>query len=275
MSETVSNIKSRRLLAIFAAITVATFAGCGSQAYEQRLAETAKYYAYRQQVDSALERNSWQDYGIQMRLPKGFQEIPGPVEEDEHDERQPDFLSKPLPGLIGAWQTEVYVEIPDRESPSMPAWIFLCTNHNRFLNQQTDPTATPALLVEDLSNTLAAELRYEPDTALNRWAYEETRAPGGTPYVPRKTYESIMLDDERDIGEERVRMQFRLIRYYVDQIQFCLLTVTPHEEILDRQDRQRFYGINGALDLMMEQLVVSGEPPRQQRSGPAPSGGGF
>jgi hypothetical protein len=275
MSANFSNFQSRGLLAIFVVVIASTIAGCGSQAYEQRLAETAKYYAYRQQVDSALERNAWQDLGIQMRLPKGFQEIPGPVEEDEHDQRQPNFLSKSLPGLIGAWQTEVYVEIPDRESPSMPAWIFLCTNHQRFLNQQSDPTATPALLVEDLSNTLAAELRYEPDTALNRWAYEETRAPTGTPYVPRKTYESIMLDDERNIGEERVRMQFRLIRYYVDQIQFCLLTVTPHEEILDRQDRQTFYGINGAIDLMMEQLVVSGEPPRQQRAGPAPSGGGF
>ncbi len=272
MPETAFRIRQSGSLAILITIAVATLVGCGSQAYEQRLAETAKYYAYRQQVDSALQRNAWQDYGIQMRLPKGFQEIPKPVEEDEHDARQPDFLSQPLPGLIGAWQTEVYVEIPDRESTSMPAWIFLCTNHERFLNQQSDPTATPTLLIEDLSNVLAAELRYEPDTALNRWTYEETRAPIGTPYVPRKTYEWIMLDDERTIGDQQVRMQFRLIRYYVNEIQFCLLTVAPHEEILDRGDWRKLYG---TIDLMMENLVVSGEPPRQQRSGPAPSGGGF
>lgn len=272
MSDKSSRFWTRGLLTILAAVTAGTLAGCGSQAYEQRLAETAKYYAYRQQVDSALEIRAWQEYGIQMRLPKGFQEIPGPTEEDEHDGRQPDFLAQPLPGLIGAWQTEVFVEIPERESPSMPAWIFLCTNHERFLNQQADPTDTPALLVEDLSNTLAAELRYEPDTAINRWSYEETRAPVGTPYVPRKTYEWIMLDDERNINDERVRMQFRLIRYYVDKIQFCLLTVVPHDEILDRRDWRKLYS---GIDLMMENLVVSREVPRQQRSGPAPSGAGI
>ena len=114
MPETAFRIRQSGSLAILITIAVATLVGCGSQAYEQRLAETAKYYAYRQQVDSALQRNAWQDYGIQMRLPKGFQEIPKQVEEDEHDARQPDFLSQPLPGLIGAWHTEVYVEIPDR-----------------------------------------------------------------------------------------------------------------------------------------------------------------
>lgn len=272
MSKTNSRTRHSGLLTILTAVMLATIAGCGSQAYEQRLAETAKYYAYRQQVDTALQRHTWKEFGIEMRLPNGFQEIPGPTEEEEHDIRQPNFLSQPLPGLVGAWQSKVYVEIPDRESPSMPAWIFVCTNHERFLNQQADPTATPALFVEDLSNMLAAELRYEPDTALNRWTYEETRAPVGTPYVPRKTYEWIMLDDELTINDERVRMQFRLVRYYVDQIQFCLITVLPHEEILDRRDWRKVYG---AVDLMMENLVVSGEPPRQQRSGPAPSGGGF
>jgi hypothetical protein len=251
---------------------VATIVGCGTQAYEQRLAETAKYYTYRQQVDSALERNAWQKFGIQFRLPKGFQEIPEPTEEDQHDSRQPGFLSKPLPGLVGAWQGEVFVEIPDRESPTMPAWIFLCTNHQRFLNKQSDPTSTPALLVEDLTNVLAAELRYEPDTALNRWTYEETRAPAGTPYVPRKTYEWILLDDERTINDERVRMQFRLIRYYVNQIQFCLLTVVPHEEVLDRRDART---IDKAINLAMENLVVDGEPPRMQGSATPSSGGGF
>ena len=67
-------------------------------------------------------------------------------------------------------------------------------------------------------------------------------------------------------------MQFRLIRYYVDQIQFCLLTVVPHDEILDRRDWRKFY--NG-IDLMMENLVVSGEVPRKQLSGPATSGAGI
>ncbi|NQV29211.1 MAG: hypothetical protein HQ518_33065 [Rhodopirellula sp.] len=272
MSQVTTSIRAGGLQAVFTAVVMATIVGCGSQAYEQRLAETAKYYAYRQQVDTALERNPWQEFGIQLRLPQGFQEIPGPTEEGEHDGRQPNFLSKPLPGLVAAWQSEVYVEIPDRESKTMPAWIFLCTNHQRFLDQQSNPTATPALFVEDLSNVLAAELRYEPDTALNRWTYEETRAPVGTPYVPRKTYEWIMLDDERNINDERVRMQFRLIRYYVNQIQFCLLTVAPHEEILDRRDWRKFYT---GIDLAMENLVVSGDPPRQQSSGPPASGGGF
>ena len=251
-------------------ITIAVAcAGCGAQTYEQRLAETAHYYEYRQRVDNALERNPWQQFGVQFRQPKGFVEIPGPTEEGEHDPRQPDFLKQPLPGLIGAWQGEVQIDIPDREESTMPAWIFLCTNHQRFLDRLTDPTVTPALLVEDLSNVLAADLRYEPDTALNPWQYEETRAPQGTPYVPRKTYDSIVLDDERNISGERIHMDFRLVRYYVDEIQFCLLSVVPHGDILDRRER-----VYSNIDLAMENLVVSGDPPRPQSAAQS-SGGGF
>lgn len=257
-----------------ASLGLATVVGCGAQTYEQRLAETAKYYAYRQKVDAALERNPWQEFGIQMRLPKGFQPIPGPVEEGEHDARQPDFFERPLPGLIGAWQTEVYIDQPDAEPTSAPAWLFVCTNHQRFLDKQSDPTSTPALLVEDLTNVLAAELGYEPDTALNRWQYEETRAPSGTPYVPRKTYESIMLDNGDNPDGNQIRLQFQFIRYYVSQIQFCLLTVVPHEEILDRRDWKRFYGPDSAISLAMENLVVSGDPPRPGNAVQS-SGGGF
>lgn len=271
MSEIFTSVRNRSVLAIVASVVFAMVAGCGTQTYEQRLAETAKYYTYRQQVDTALTRNAWQEFGIQLRIPKGFQPIPGPTEEDAHDGRQPNFLSKPLPGLIGAWQSEVHVDLPDREEPTMPVWLFVCTNHQRFLDKQSDPSITPALFVEDLGNVLAAELRYEPDTALNRWTYEEVRAPDGTAYVPRKTYEWIMLDDEREIDGTRVRLQFRLVRYYVNQIQFCLLTVAPHDEIMDRRDwRELYTGIN----LAMENLVVSGDPPRQQ-SAATTSGGGF
>lgn len=261
----------RGWLASLASLLILTVIGCGTQTYEERLAETAKYYAYRQQVDSALTRNPWQEFGIQLRIPKGFQQIPGPTEEDAHDGRQPGFLSNPLPGLVGAWQGEVHVELPDREDPTMPAWIFVCTNHQRFLDKQSDPGVTPALFVEDISNLLATELRYEPDTALNRWTYEEVRAPVGTAYVPRKTYEWIMLDDEKEIDGTQVRMQFRFIRYYVNEIQFCLLTVAPHDEVLDRRDWRQFYT---GIDLAMENLVVSGDPPRQQSSAQT-SGGGF
>ena len=61
MSDNFSRFWTRGLLTILAAVTAGTLVGCGSQAYEQRLAETAKYYAYRQQVDSALELRAWQE----------------------------------------------------------------------------------------------------------------------------------------------------------------------------------------------------------------------
>lgn len=264
-------LRRRCLLALFAGVAAATIFGCGTQAYEHRLAETARYYEYRQRVDTALERNAWQQFGVELRAPKGFQEIPGPTEEGQHDARHPNFFRAPLPGLIGAWQGEVAVDIPNRDVSTMPAWIFVCTNHQRFLDKLSEPTITPHGLKEDLTNVLATELRYEPDTALNRWQYEEVRAPQGTPYVPRKTYEWIILDDERIIDGSRVRMEFRLVRFDVKEIQFCMLTVVPHEEVLDRRDWRRFYS---AIDLAMENLVVSGDPPRA-KSAAQSSGGGF
>lgn len=268
-SKTATATGQRTMLAAMTMLLLTAFVGCGTQAYEHRLQETARYYEYRQRVDTALQRNAWQQFGIEFRVPNGFQEIPGPVEEGEPDIRQPNFLRQRLPGLIGAWQGEVMVDIPNREETSMPAWLFVCTNHNRFLDKQSDPTITPALLIEDLANALATDLRYEPDTAINPWQWEEVRSPQGTAYVPRKTYEWIVLDDERNIDGERVRLEFRLIRYYVNEIQFCLLSVIPHGEILDRRER-----VYTNIDLAMENLVVSGEPPRPQ-SAVQSSGGGF
>ena len=122
--------------------------GCGSEKYQERLDASSEYFKYRREVDSILETRWWQagTFGLQFRVPRGFVEIPGPETEEDPDIRQPDFLPRPLPGLVGAWEAEVPVEIEESETTSLRAWIFICTNHADHLKRYEDPLIEPEKL---------------------------------------------------------------------------------------------------------------------------------
>lgn len=243
--------------------------GCGSQTYEQRLDESRRYFEYRQRVDEALEPHVWTAFGVEFRPPRGFRELPGPAKDGDPDTRQPAFFAQPLPGLLGAWQGDVRVEIQGSDLQTVPGYVFICTNHQRYLERATNPQVFPVELLDDVSNVLAATLRYEPNTAVNPWKFEEVRCPVGTAYVKRKVYDVIRLDGEIDVSGQRLRMDFRMFRYNVGDIQFALITVLPHADILDRRER-----IDSRIDLAMETLTMTGDAPRQQSAAPS-AGGGF
>jgi hypothetical protein len=260
-----------------------TLAGCGTQTYEERLAASTAYFSYRQQVDSLLESRAWKEEGITFRPPKGFSELspPPPANGDDSpsppDARQPPFLTHKMPGLVGAWQSQLRVEIPDSDVQELPAWLLICTNHDDYRQKFDNPQILPAAFMENLTNAVADCTGFARSTAIEPWKFTEVRAPSGTAYVPRKDYDWILLSDPEmtfEVDGQKVRYDFRVYRYFIGQnIQFALVSIVPSDDILSRSSRPY-----DGIDMAMEQLTATDEVPRTRSGAPATapiSGGGF
>jgi hypothetical protein len=105
---------------IVVAMFLAGMSGCGSGVYEQRMANTQALYNRLALRNQHLRPETWTDGGgIRFRLPKNFEELPGPVKPEppkdgepadpilveEEDPRQPRrILNTLLPGLRGAFK---------------------------------------------------------------------------------------------------------------------------------------------------------------------------
>ncbi len=264
-------------------LIVFMFAGCGTQTYEERLAASTAYFRYREQVDSLVEPRTWKAEGITFRPPRGFVELPPPppaADEDSPpppDTRQPEFLTHKLPGLVGAWQSQLRVEIPDSDVEELPAWLLVCTNHDDYRQKFDNPQVMPGAFMESLTNAVADCTGFARSTAIEPWKFTEVRVPTGTAYVPRKDYDWILLSDPEmtfEVDGQAVRYDFRVYRYFVGQnIQLALVTIVPSDEILARSSRPY-----DAIDMAIEQMTVTDEVPRTRKGAPAAapvSGGGF
>lgn len=267
---TTTTLSNPTSLALLAVVAIAATAGCGMQQYEERLNETEAYFAYRQKIDTALETTVWrgQPYNLEFRPPKGYREIPGPDEEGGHDPRQPPFINYRLPGLIGAWQGQVRVEIEGTDTDRLPAFLFLCTNHSRFL--ELDDENPPDLFLTDILENIAPALDYGPPSE-GGWQWTEIRSPRGVKaYVPRKTFEWINLRDVTcNISDEQLAMDFRIHHFANGPIQMALISVVPQESMIDPRER-----IEQGLEYAMEQLQMGSEVPRKTGAVQS-SGGGF
>lgn len=260
---------TRILTSLLAAIILC---GCGSQAYEERLEQSKKYFEYRQEVDAVLQTRWWQagSFGLEFRPPKDFVEIPGPAEE-EADNRQPTFLPRPLRGLVGAWEATVPVDIEGSEVTEQRAWIFLCTNHDAFLKKEDDPLVEPDKFTEQFIADLAFSLRYEAPTEEAPWPFVEERTPAGTRYVPVKDFISTNppLEDRINIdGSGEVNMSFMLSQYTVGSIQMTLIAAYPSG--IDTR-----YRIEGRMKTAMEILRLSDEIPSKKKAQAVSSGAGL
>ena len=245
--------------------------GCGSQAYEERLEESRKYFEYRQSVDAVLQPRWWQadGFGLQFRPLKDFVEIPGPAE-GEPDHRQPPFLPRPLRGLVGAWEANVPVDIEGSDVTEQRAWIFLCTNHEAFLRKEDDATVEPEKFTDQMIADLGFCLRYDEPTEERPWFTEE-RTPAETRYVPVKDYGVTVQPFEHTVniaGSGQVNMSFMLNQYAVGPIQMMLIVAYPTG--IDTR-----YGIEGRIKTAMEALRLTEEIPSKKKVLAPSSGGGF
>lgn len=145
-----------------AVIVCSLVSGCGLQNYEQRLAETSKYYAYLAKIDSNLAA-AWKDGPIdELRVPLQFKAIrkppappkpaEGEAEEAPVDPRQPNYIALELPGLLGAWEAP-FDRTVDGKKQTRKGYIYAVSNYSMFnselASQAPDFTRTLLGLISD------------------------------------------------------------------------------------------------------------------------------
>ncbi len=109
------------------------------------------------------------------------------------DTRQPPYLGVELPGLVAAW------EIPGE------AYLYLCSNHQRFVDQQaaTGGTGGPANFFVDLEAALQQgfEFMLSADPAKGPaevHATFEERIPKSDEFAPQKLYRTIRIEKQSE-----------------------------------------------------------------------------
>lgn len=199
MKNRISTILSRssnaNLPVLFCLATVVLCSGCGAETYDQRLNETVKYFAYVDTRNQALS-GTWSSPSIDFRPPLDFEEIQNtqavpttpaengeaePAQADQTiDSRQPDYIDLKLPGLEGAWRTEVPVDL-ENETVDRPAYLYVLSND--FLLKAKEKEAAQNFFGE-VNNQLA--------TAFNQFVNNEDfvseEFPRGKGYTEPKAF---------------------------------------------------------------------------------------
>ena len=183
--------------------------GCGTETYEHRLNETAKYFAYVDLRDQALA-NNWSSPTVNMRVPVEFDLIsaprmapaanpeeteatdPEPEPTETVDPRQPDYIDLVLPGLEGAWRVEVPVDL-ENETVDLPAYLYVLSNHYLLKEKMMDEALE---FHNEVNNQLAAAF----DQFLNMEEFRTEKYPKGKGYSEPKSFLVGNFEPETEIN---------------------------------------------------------------------------
>uniref|UniRef100_A0A7C2NWL8 Uncharacterized protein n=1 Tax=Schlesneria paludicola TaxID=360056 RepID=A0A7C2NWL8_9PLAN len=251
-------------------------AGCGQQTYEQRLAESGKYFAYLLKLDANLAPPWKQPPVEELRVPLQFREIkqPPPVKNEEGqvveeiDPRQPDYVPLTFPGLLGAWEAPFTVVI-DGQPASRQGYLYCVSNTSMLIKpdeSEKAPDFTRDLLV------LIAEKLMLPQLDFTTAAERQTH-PRSQGYTPPNNFDVYLFEGD-NLRIDDVPYTFEVFAHYQGPVQVALVLVTPvgtdsSAKLLER------------VPLMLERLKVSPKPPigaaapsgRASPGGPSPSTG--
>jgi hypothetical protein len=252
--------------------------GCGLETYEQRLAETNEYFKYVNKLDTYLADVTWVNsaYGVELRFPKGFVELPAPAPPAEGeeaaapvvDERQPNFLGITLPGMIAAFRGEV----PAGDKPAV-VFLYVLGNHERILIRAANDGVgdDPATYFTDLElllqNAIGVTIPEQPGKGdRDNEKYTET-IPREEKYAVKKDFTAIsfLQPDPTGGAGSGLQLRLRLYEHQAGPMQVATLMIYPTTVRTDPHD---------ALKLALETLKVSSEPPRLQKPGEADTSGG-
>lgn len=271
-------VRRRPSLRVMAALGLLMIcAGCGVQAYEQRLADSNELFVYRNRLDAHLNAATWaapNEFGVSMRPPKQFALIPPPappevnengeiVGEMEPDLRQPNYLGiQDLPGLIEAWRAD----LPTSEGAAV-AFLYVLGNHQRFLDRAANDGqgADPAEFLLDVESLLGSTLGVPigemagSGGAQDNVKYTET-IPRTERFAVPKEFTGISILPPEDVlqplGLPPLRVQ--LYEHHAGPVQLAFVLVYPVSVRENPVD---------SLRIALETLTVTPEPPRLRRPG--------
>ncbi|WP_417383780.1 hypothetical protein [Gimesia sp.] len=191
--------------------------GCGTETYEKRLNETSQYFAYVDTRNQALS-GVWTSPTIKMRAPLEFQQmeapnVPAPAATDESespapeptptiDPRQPDYADLVLPGLEGAWRTEVPVDL-ENDSAERPAYLYVLSNHALLQEKQKEDAL-------NFFNNVNTQIANTFDLFLNPENFQTERFPKGKGYSNPKSFSVGIFEPEMPIDGVPYQLQIYL-----------------------------------------------------------------
>lgn len=196
-----SGLNRRAFLAGLTGSSLFAF-GCGADTYDYRLKQTKDYFEYLGKVNSALGPKVVPFDGVEIRVPKIFQQIlPPPSPADENAPVPPlDPSNDPsrlghrpnvrLEGVLASWSAQVDLD-PSGEGL---AYLHLLSNLPRWVEKQTNNDIEPLHFRTDLTNILANAYNVQTETSDSPWPWDVLR--GFSPYVGKKKVESIAIPPE-------------------------------------------------------------------------------
>lgn len=206
--------------------------GCGSKTYENRLNETVQYFAYLDTRNQALT-GTWKSPGVELRLPLEFEEIQAvqaaPASESKEtetsepasgqaiDPRQPDYIDLVLPGMAGAWTTEVPVDV-DNETVDHPAYLYVLSNFDLLKKKENEDA-------KNFHNEVRNRLTSTFDLFLNPEEFDTERFPRGKGYTNTKSYLVGTFEPEEQI--DGIPYEIKIYLAEKGNNQAVILLVTP------------------------------------------------
>ncbi len=238
---------ARDALCCVLALAAICAGGCWTETYNRRLDETRRYFEYLAEVNEALQNRHWQEFGIDFRPPRGFEELPappGPESEpdtpfdgdvlerfERNDPRQPHHWNRGayLPGLVGAWKAVLPIE--GQEHPDRPCELYILSNYRWWLAKEFDGKIEPERFREQAIAALARALRIRPPESDRDWEWVDEKLPRGLGYKPKKLLTTITF--ETQIGGRPTDVS--IYRYEPGPIQIVLVLAVPRG--VDRVNR--------------------------------------
>jgi hypothetical protein len=258
-------------------------AGCGAEAYEQRLGNTKKLFEHMELVNQNLQ-GTWSDpgTGVGLRVPLQFEVLPAPVRtepdpaqknaadggedngaedaEEVPDDRQPDYMNIGLPGLRGAFRATVKMFAGNNASAQGEAFLYVMTNHD-LADRPEQAREFEVEFVKTLCEALHTSADSERD-------WRKDRFPAGDPanngFVQPLEYKTVTLTSSEDIAGY-VR-QFSAYMFDQGEIQVILLFALPADTDTSENFQKR-------IPLCLETLSVSGSRLTLPVKGGAPAAG--
>jgi hypothetical protein len=214
-----------------AAIVCAVISGCGVQNYENRLAETSKYYAYLAKIDSNLAP-AWKEGPIdELRVPLQFKLMrkpappakpaEGETEETPVDPRQPNYIALELPGLLGAWEAP-FDRVVDGKKQTRKGYIYAVSNYSMFNSELASqaPDFTRSLL--GLISDRLALPAVEPGKG-QREQYPKVKADA---YTAQNTFDKYHFTSE-ELLVDGEQYTIDVYTHIQKDIQVAILLVLP------------------------------------------------